>query len=537
MARRTRRSVIWTLLVLFAALCAWWCLYFPFDAARLYRAIPREAVFVGEHERLAERWDEFSRNPLTRTLLVSAGIERQQVDALAEDRTVRDLVRRLGGRDTLVAYVPSLGAGEEPAWVLASWIGGTAQLLRWGLAGRNMERVRLDDGRRGWLVETGRKERLSLAVSEGVLVGCYSEDPAAVGALLRRMEAGAALRPALADRLREGGDGCLDRGWFGATVRHAGRKVPCALRYVLSAHDSAGSEGRVRGRMGDVALLPEGAGGDVGARISGLSALVGDAPDLVLAGPCAGLSALLAGPGIPAGVTAVRKRLESVAAPAASFCACLLGGDMSGRILGLRVPTLLLAMQVADAEAAQRAVADALDELNSRYGWSLLPRRVEEGRVSVVVLETGRGGVYASMGPRERPAYAVRDGWLLVASNMDALVKILGGPPKAAARASTWSAGLGDHPAAAYAWADVEAAGQAARNAMAVYSLALIAQNSPGSEGARRGLEDMKDWISTFAPLKTAAFWLASDNGELDLRFLLGQPARAKPLEGPRSAR
>jgi hypothetical protein len=47
----------------------------------------------------------------------------------------------------------------------------------------------------------------------------------------------------------------------------------------------------------------------------------------------------------------------------------------------------------------------------------------------------------------------------------------------------------------------------------------------------------MKDWISTFAPLKTAAFWLASDNGELDLRFLLGQPARAKPLEGPRSAR
>ncbi|MBM4142076.1 MAG: DsbA family protein [Lentisphaerae bacterium] len=520
----TRRLLFWAVLALFIALTAWWCVYFPFDRARLYRAVPREAVFVSEHERLAERWKEFAGNPLTAAVLAAAGVNAAESAALASDPAVADAVRRFAARDTVVGYAPKLGGTGKPAWVISSWLGARGQILRWwsrwGLVeGAEMRRMRLGGGRTAWVLETGRPEKLALAVVEGLLLGCYSEDAESLRILVDRIESGGSLKTVLQERLEEGGDdGCLDRGWFAAYVNQGGERVPYAFRYTLDAHDSGGSQGRLVGRLGRVVPPPA---ADLGSGAEEAARLIGTDPDLLVMAPCGYVKSLLAMPGAGAAGAAAAEGLGGVVADDAPVFVAMLGDELSGRILGLRVPTVLACARVADEAAGEKALREAMDRLNGRYGWSLLPRQIDTAGVRATVLDTGRGGVYGSMAPGERMAYAVRDGWLVLASNADVLVRLLGGGNKGG---GTWAAAAGEHGAAAYAWADLESAGRATRNALAVYSLALIAQGSAGNEAARANLERIREWIAAAAPLKTCSIWLGSSGSDTDLRFRLGSP-------------
>jgi hypothetical protein len=63
-----------------------------------------------------------------RVYLVKTGKEK--------DDTIRralDIIEEAEYRDTVIAYVPSLGRSGGPAWVLSSWVGGGGQILRLAL--------------------------------------------------------------------------------------------------------------------------------------------------------------------------------------------------------------------------------------------------------------------------------------------------------------------------------------------------------------------------------------------------------------------
>ena len=209
----------------FAVLSVWWMLYFPYRPGVLYRAIPANAVVVTEHDRLAGRWPQMARHPVSLSLLDAFGVDREDVEAFAEDPNVVRLVDRFASRRTVTGYVRSLGGSGRPAWILASWGGVNAQLLKWGLlsgALEDFQRIKIGI-RPAWILDLdpddwGKDTRLSVSLIEGMLVACLGSDPLGVRHVIDRIERHAPLVPELESKLAGTNSGptlepTLDRAW------------------------------------------------------------------------------------------------------------------------------------------------------------------------------------------------------------------------------------------------------------------------------------------------------------------------------------
>jgi len=80
-----RSPLFWLVALLFAGLTVWWTLHVPYAPEQVWKAIPAEAVFVSEHRDLAARWDAFSHNPFTRSLLTTVGLTPPVLQDLSSD--------------------------------------------------------------------------------------------------------------------------------------------------------------------------------------------------------------------------------------------------------------------------------------------------------------------------------------------------------------------------------------------------------------------------------------------------------------------
>ena len=80
-----KRLLFWFLLVVFVAVCAWYSFHFTCRTDTLYRAIPIEARFITEHQRLGERWRTLATNAVLRAIVRSAGVTNAALDAFTVD--------------------------------------------------------------------------------------------------------------------------------------------------------------------------------------------------------------------------------------------------------------------------------------------------------------------------------------------------------------------------------------------------------------------------------------------------------------------
>jgi hypothetical protein len=262
-----------------------------------------------------------------------------------------------------------------------------------------------------------------------------------------------------------------------------------------------------------------------------------DAPDAVLIAPYAYLAPLLAEPSSPRLAGALHRSLRAVAEEDGLVVVSLFGAEYSGRILGMKVPALMVAVKMRDATNALRVATSTVDELNAQFGWGLISRRVEAGKAvaphqnqpfterSLIVLDSSRPGIYGSLKTEEKPAFAAKSGWLIFCTNMGTLENLVNresafsnAPPQEC----RWEKGLALPRTAAYTWMNLGSTGQALRNAIAVYSLVLIAENTEGSAKTRKDLDQVKAWIEALMPLGECTLWLESGMPEFNLRFRFG---------------
>jgi len=537
---KAKRTTFWIILAAFVGLAIWWSTYFPYDPGRLYRSVPGEAVFVSEHRKLGARWGSVARNPLTRSVLAGIGLQAAEIDAIARDPNAAALVDKLASKHVVVAYVPALGGTGESAWVFASWLGRYGQFVRWGSAaglfqGVMLTDTRLGDGRKAWLLDPGRPdsdEVVSMTVVDDMLVGCYSEDPFAVRHVVRRVESDAALVPDLAEALERGmGEACLDRGWVGS-FDETTVPEPMNLQYGLNTVSETTSEGWVRGEMPryvreGLANVPVAKTGP--EDMDQVEELLDGVPGAFVMLPVGYVDEIFKRGG-PAALRIVWKELYPRARPDTHVFMCLLGGDHSGRILGLKVPAIVAGVRVTDEDQAMEAATESLDAINAARGWSLIPRKETVGAHPVVVVDGTRGGLYGSAGEKEKPAFTVSSGWFVLSSNMGTLEKLLRGMDAAGVmgvNGAEWREGIGSGEGPAYAWIDMESSGVALRNAIAVYTLVLLAQNAPDRAELREGLERAKTWIDAAGSIETCMLWLDSEETEFELRFKLGAVGKA----------
>lgn len=525
MSLLSRRVVFWVLLLAFVGLFAWWTLHIPYDERALYRAIPPNATVISVHDDVARRWPDIAANQAVEGLLGLFGAGLPGPPDAAWVRDAQHIVDLFAARRTVLAFVPALGPAGQPAWIVSSWAGGNVQPLRWRFLAKQipgLRRQRLADGARAWVARLPEAwpgpAHLSLAVADGVLLGCMAEDPLGVQWLVRRVYA--RVPPAAVPRRDD--PSVTDRGWVSG--RELGFTSPGAgISYQLrDCNETVLAGSMIRSGARDAGTAPA----TRSRPVDGLVATYGDVQrllarpaDIFMAAHFDQLAALLRSVNLLGVAERVTNRVADIQ-PETDVFAALFGGVGSGRILGLRVPTIIVGIRVKKPKAVLQMVDTILDDMNAQNAWALIPRRSAEADPPVVVIDSTRGGVYSSMSPGERPALTARGDWLIFASNvarLDHLVPLQ--EPAGDGAASVWMPPGGLQRAGAYVWADMYPAGQSIRNILAVSSLGLLARKAPDRAAQLDRLGNVKSLVEAFQTAGTCAVWVAPGEGEFAVHF------------------
>jgi hypothetical protein len=231
---------------------------------------------------------------------------------------------------------------------------------------------------------------------------------------------------------------------------------------------------------------------------------------------------------------------EQLADPSSPVAAFVFGGKRSGRLMGLRVPALIVAARAAgdgEADLSSRA-SEALDGFNRGGGGGWIPVTQSVGGRDIVIVESTRAGFYAALAPGERAALARLDDWVVLSSSVDVLREVLEPEPDAGGQGGEPSAHLArwwrefctETDTAVHAslrlYADVPAAAKGLRNLLAVTSMALAVGGTDQS-GARRGnLQAWQDALEWAGLVDRLSLDVADDGRETELRFRLKKVER-----------
>ncbi len=517
MTRTVRRLVFYPLLLAFIAASVVWFVYVPRRTGRLAWAVPAGARWVSLHRGLADRWPEIARNPLAFEAARVAGVSSQDWASVAGGE-VAGWMERLAGDEVLLAQFP-VGPGRR-AWGAVSWIGGWAQKYRSLLnAGRTagLRRFTVHGGRPVWILSSRLLrggQHLSLALEEGILIACLSENPADI---LRMLDAydGMAPREAEAGRLpsMSGPDaGIWDLG--------AG-PGPDMLEIEIERIDGAGFSGAIRLSGWD---LPFPAYAPSTNGVSGVAALLGDYPAGVAVVPVPVAETLAQPlwrrPWLSWMWGAARRRAGD------PLVIGLHGDALSGRFRGLRIPGLTVSMPVRDAGDFPAALDPVLDRLNAENRWGLI-RAPVPGAPELSMIEGTGSGLYAGLPPNECAAWWTTNGWLTIAASADTLrtlsaASAAGIPPATA----PWSVRPGYAGDAGWAWFDLPRACETVRMSLSIWALKLQVEDREGAMEGRARIAVARDWLAAFGSLGTAFCGIDAAGDVLTLRFAAGSDPR-----------
>ena len=520
---KPKRTVFVIVLVLFVAFFTWRSLHVPYRPDVLYRAIPSSAMFVSEHDELAARWSGLASNALLESIAVSLGVEAGEIESVRNNKIVAWLMNRFATRRTVVAYVPSLGREGRPAWVLASWGGLHARMLKWGIysgALSDFEGQTFPGGRRGWVMkdlgEDMPDQYLSLAVADGVLLAVLASHPQAVSVPLERIERDVPILPGLAAGLR-GGTGAqtaMDRGWL-APDGPNGDSWQCDL-----ALDRPGlTEASFRGRPD---ILPAAGEINVQERLDELIGVLKDAPSMLVVGPLSVLKSLLPSDGPAAGIAYVADLLAEHASGGTDSFICLCSSDYSGRILGFKVATLMIGIRIQNRRESEAVIKGVLDKMNAKFETTLIQRDVPLQGLRMKTIESVRTGPLSRLAEKERPAYTMVGDWLFISSNRKALEKVRKKKPN---EAGPWREELRPHAGHVAMWTDLESTDKALTKVAAVYDLVsmLLGRNSKSSP-VRQNLALAQQWVKTLMPMQRLCAWGSSTTNACSARIRIGMP-------------
>lgn len=516
MTKTSKRLWFWVLAAAFAGALFFWITHVPYRPDRLYRAVPANAVLVSVHDGLAERWPAMAANPLIMTALSAGGVDAETQAVMAADRDFQYWFQRLAPDRAVIAYVPSFFRQGQQAWVVTSWLGGDSQRLRWLLTWTRQHPCRRDGRHQGrilWSLETGEGHPpFRFTLVEGGVIGVLCEDPGALRALLDmydgRLPNAAALVQEMDENAAARSPSARDFGLVSAG--------PLPWSFAL---DEVSPDAMTLSMAVPLPFETPGAWLQED-QFNELVRATGDIPlAAVLLSRRALMSALEQSHGAADSAHFWMGKLEGDA-----LMLCVLGGDYSGRIKGIKWPALLAGMPVGNEKDPREVVQPLLDDLNRAYQWGLILHEIPQGdQPSIFIIESTAGNAYGKLSLQEQMACTVRGGWLLLASNSATLMKICGHYSRGGQTASAgWY--MPEPGDAALCRMDLAGGGNVLKLALGAYSLKLLFSDPAGTQEERQRINEYKAWIDMLAPFGLLQARARSDREHLTIKFQLGQP-------------
>lgn len=418
-----RHHVVWLLSFFFIIGVCIQILHFPFRRSAVMRVIPRSAVMVSRHIAPAERVGKILESGFLDPVLSRSGFAGEKPGrVLMEDPGFSWLVDALGKRFISTGYVEHFGALGLPAVIVSSWVGG-----RWTLIGRL---GLLDDAFPGFRVGfTDGKQRLwrghfpdlpkgfqhvSFGIYEGIAFGVATREPAGVRYLMQVMQ-----------RQASSGSGLLmdtfadvvsvdlpDRMYFAPSFSPAfcvGLDFDEASRALALQTSIPIAETNIWGRN-----LP--------GVLSDVIPLIQPSASALLVGSAGNAMNVIDGlPLVPELkiVTALLFEHAAGRRDAAAFLAWVPKWNQGGRFMGVRVPSIGMALEVPENFEISDILQPLLRRLNERVDptWGYVPYR-EQG---VHALVSPSQHWYGKVSAGERVGVALWNGFLFVHSSAEAL--------------------------------------------------------------------------------------------------------------------
>lgn len=537
-----RRLLFWSFLIAAMVAGLLWILHVPYKPDTVFAAIPSEATFVSVHDNLASELDALLKNQLVRNAILAAGAGEKDLNELASNAVTRAWISRLAADRSVVAYVPALGHQRKPAWVFASWIGNHSQRFRWKLfwfRPGSIREIGAEYGRVIYGVRTQParpKARLSLSLTEGVLVGCLSEDPAAARYLVQAFDRQYGRASVLSDgtlagaRSLAGGDPAL-WGW----IKQPRNLLPPRDRGALLVYKAGISKAsQLKISLASPGILPDAGNLAQHPSAAPFQTFLGSAPDGLLVFPVSWLRLLLPDPQTrPLWLDSLQPLMDTTNSSALCFITVLnrdhcgrirgpLGDSLTPFVKGLRVPTALIGIQVADEQDASQRINLILDQLNSRYRLGLIPHPVPAPTGTVTLVEETRKNLYGKFEPDERVAWTFRDGWLHLASNAAILKRLMAAQPAPTGFIPGYAPWINSStPASAALWMNTDTLGKLLKDALSAVTLSLMVRNAEGTRETRRQLEAARQWVDKTKGISQVSALAYSTNGIVSLDLTL----------------
>ncbi len=528
-----QRIVFWLVLLAATSAGVWWLLYVPYRPDRVLAAIPAEATLVSVQMNLAGQLDALSRNPVILNALLAGGIQNGDIAGVATNPVLKKWAARLASDQSVLAYVPSMGPQHKPAIVFASWIGNQSRLLRWQMAwikSRDVQPIPLNAGRLTlWRIKTDLEKsdlRISVALSEGLILGCLSSDPVAVRSLLETAE-GIPGRLSLLDTDKPARSRALlhgippQWGWFLANGS-------------LVAYQLALGNGPLTLDFTGKHSLPPSIPLSGNKEMKTANNFTATTSDLSAILPLSWLQAMTSDESSSLWIQTFRQLAEPNRGEpdALAFLALLdqnhsgrlrgpLGSSLGAFIKGVKTPTLLIGMQLGTAQEANRRVQNVIDGLNSRYNLTLKTTPWDmAGRTGIILIEESRKNFYGSFEPGERVAYAMADDWFILASNAQILKQLLESTPTVALPV-TDSAGASP---SATVHLQLDSLSQTVKTTSGVLKLAALFNTSQEVIQARDSLNRAGTWASVLGSFGEAHASMSTSGSVFRIHLVIGKP-------------
>ncbi|MEI7436349.1 MAG: hypothetical protein WCL16_06045 [bacterium] len=534
-----RRFTFWLSLGLITSAFVVWTMSVPYQPRRLFEAIPASATLVADINTPAASLMLLADDPFVRHLALPVGVPAAWFDTLAQDAGVRRRLNQLAARRAVLAYVPNLdGAKGSDAWVFASWIGGHSQRLRWQaglgkLPGFNT--VRFPDGGTVWVASHGSGgsglRRLSLAISEGVLLGCWSSNMTGARILLETLDG----RPGHPSVATSGRWSAASAAWPAGSLVRGWLDLECdGAPPIAWALTQAGAT-QISGEFARVLPQPPGMCDSTAQRASAdaLAPLLGNTLDAVALLPAALLRQLL-----PDDVSAVIESLGFPLGRSNILALAVLDNAHSGRLrgaLGSALPSGIKGLKTLTALAGDWVGADdtldharlqtALSPWNKRWQAGLHIHPVNSSVPSEGVrVEDALPGFYHAFEPDEQVALVATNGWRIAATHAGALRACFGAAP--AKFVPRWYTSCASHPdAVGWFWLNPAGLGENARDLLAIINMV-----SDGGDAAavatRQHITRVSNSLSVLDDLPSAEGWLNLNGNVARLRWTVERQAK-----------